>query len=290
MTLFTILALVGLASDRKDDEVDRHIDGMPWSLDRTGRIKVGNGGKEGDPYLRVIKYPWFNFYQALQSAGYALRTGSLYDPSTILQEFLSEGPLWVAMNIAMDNVNRHDYWKSRSARLAEVAAPFIPYSRVSAGVRMMQGGELRHPTNFTEGIARYLPFPSEWVGISHGGQARVDKSTGKIVILDPTVEQIKFWTGINIKFISGKNYYEYKWKLLNNALKALDKAETPDEAQKAVTRLGEIDPLRYGDAAKLVGKNGITIAEKIAKEIVRGDKIRRREAREAREGSETPEE
>lgn len=265
-TLGTIMFLVHLASDDDKDEVGPHVDGMPWSVDKTARIRVGSE-KDEEAYLRVIKYPWFNFYQLVNQSGKAMAGSTTFDPTALVNEFLSEGPLLQGWMIARDEANRWDQYRPKSVRIADAVKPFIPGFRISEGVRTLKGGELTYPKSFTEAMGRAMPVPGSWVGMPEGNEVRVDRATKLPVIINPTVEQLKFWFGINIKTISATTYNEVKTKMLDRAERDMQNAETTDEFDKAAARLKKLDPARFGTAAGRNDKRRILVPDWVDKAI-----------------------
>ena len=64
------------------------------------------------------------------------------------------------------------------------------------------------------------------------------------MILDPTLEQMKFWLGVNLKKIDPTLYNAAKQRAFLSTLRALDEAQTPDQFERALARMKQVDPRR----------------------------------------------
>jgi hypothetical protein len=148
---------------------------------------------------------------------------------------------------------------------------------------------LTRSTNFTQEIAEVLPFP---LPESVTGLRKLveDPATGKAVIKDPSLDQLKFWAGVNIAVIDPKAYRTTRDKmadaaekrldkLLNpplpdfsnveRALRQMDKAATVEEMDRALARYKNLAPDKAAKLDAKVNKKRILIENETRRKLER---------------------
>jgi len=246
---------------------------MPWSVDRTGRVQISTPEKDADLYLRVVKYPWFNLVEGMRAGGDALNRGDTAPLRNVLDEFLSEGPLLAGLDTARGVGDRWQTYKRASIRYAEsVIKPFIPYFRITEGMRAVtaakEGEPKQYPATFMEAIGQALPLPVELTGLQPTGKLKTD-AEGNLVIANPTLEQLKFWIGVNLKEINPDDYEAEKNKIIENALRAIDKADNIERLMSAADRLRSADPELHASLKKTIEETRILITKEQAEQVRR---------------------
>lgn len=254
LTLATALGGAYAFMRRKDEKTGKYIEGMPWEVDKTARFKIGErNGKE--LYLRGLKYPWLNAVLMGEAGISFLKGEGLGSSQDFLAEFISSGPLLNGIDAARRMGNKYNYYKPEGARWGETLKPIIPGFRVIQGVKRLMGGPRYMPQTFWEAFSEGLPIPDS------GSRVILDKTTGLPIIEDPTLEELKFWGGFNIKEIDPRKYSEEKQREYANALEAIDRAGTVSELMNAARRLEKVDPEQYRRLESLISEKQIRLTE-----------------------------
>jgi hypothetical protein len=254
LTLGTVMTVVGLAFKRMpDDEKEipfERLDGNLWTLDRTGRMFVGKDEKGRQLFYRTRDDPWFDFFELVNGAGERIFTGKAWDPTELLSGILSEGPLMQGFDISTGRGTDIERRIPTAARAGNIVKAFIPGSRISEDVKKMLDAKVMRPQTFGEALGRGLPVPAHWVGLDAPSKIGLDPVTKMPILTDPTLDQMRFWFGVNIKRISGAQYQQKRLRKLLYWLRALERANTVEEFEKAKKKLAALDPARYGAAAR----------------------------------------
>ena len=171
----------------------------------------------------------------------------------LFDDFMSEGPLLQGVYIAMGMGNRYDFYQPKGVRIAKAMQGFVPLGRLAQDVRKLHGGPRFYPTTFWEAIAPSIPLPLPYEVTKGGNKLAMERipymdAQGNIkhakqpVLLDPSLEQLKFWLGVNIKEIDPTEYALEKQQRLHSALKSIEQAHTPQEFTRAKERLVRLIP------------------------------------------------
>ena len=255
-TLGTIISMGYMAGalrwDEDDDEarVGPHAPGIPWELDRSGRVRVGSD-RTRESWLRSIKYPWMQVFQAMNSAvayvfGSRLEAANEFDQ--VLGDILGEGPLIKGIGLAFGYRSEYDKRKTTPQILGELARGFVPGHRLTEGFHVKGGVFTSTPTakryamTFMEAFGQGLPdFIRDAVGIDEPGKLAYDKD-GNVIMRDAELEAWKMWFGYNIKRIPWREYDLAAKKVVASAVKRADDATNLAQFDAAVEILETLEP------------------------------------------------
>jgi hypothetical protein len=257
-TLGTIMAMAYMAdilpgADDDEEKVGPFVTGMPFTLDRTGRVRLGNDHTK-ETWMRTIKYPWMQMIQGMNgAAAYALgrKVEGSEEVNQALADMMSEGPLLTGFMYATGHVPGQNPYAPSSVRWGELAAQFVPGFRMTQGIQEKGGlfssapTSRRYATTFWEAVGRGLPDPiREAVGISEPGKLAYERDSGRVRVRDPELEFYKFWFGINLKDIPWRKYRLKSRKILVSAITRAQGAESVDQLRRAIDVIATLDPKR----------------------------------------------
>ena len=245
MVLGTIFTLLSSVFPEEEEETGKHLPGMPWSLDRTGMVKLSDVG-EKERWYRPGGQPWFPvFLTARALKDWYFRGESPTDE--LIAAFSgvspSAGPLLQGLLAARDYYKDPTRFKFGPA-FARAAKPFVPFGRISEGIRRQQGGPEVQSRTFVQELAEAAPFPipDEWIG---SRKTIIDPLTKLPVMRNPDFETLRFWTGVFLSDISLQTYRGVRGQMLERTIERLDRAEDMDTYNRAMGQLKELDFPRW---------------------------------------------
>ena len=246
-TLASIMALIYLFAHKDDDDkVGEYVSEMkyPGEFDITGRIKVsGTDKKEG--FLRVIKYPFLNFFKLLQS-GSDILTGHKekgYEQiKGLFQEYVSEGPgLQLLFNL-LGYRDKFSQYKSDGQLYGETIKSFIPVFRMNEAISILIDPRKVKEETFRQAIERAIFF-------TPSGEQR-EGFMDKKLEYDRESKMLELLLGLNIREIDIDEYNEARDQVIQNMVYRIeeDKDISPQSKERAkeVLKLFNIKEDEYG--------------------------------------------
>lgn len=269
IVLGTILSLISsLFPEDKDKKIGAHIPGMPWGMDRTGMLKVGETAKGEERFYRPDGHPWFPLFLSDRALQHAYRNGE--DPTDELLNALgayspSAGP------VVQAGMAAYNHWKDperypTGPALARAVKPLVPFGRLSEGIHRMQGGPETQSRTFWQELAEALPgtVPESLIGTR---KIVIDPITKKAVMRNPTLEQLRFSAGISLRDINPVNYTKTKRHMLENVIPRITNAKTLDAYNHAVDDLKPLDYARWQRLQKQAANKRIEFEQKESRKI-----------------------
>ena len=294
LTMMSIMGLaMGLAYDEEKDKVGAWADGMPHSLDKSGRLHLrGWDTPEGkERWLRTVKYPWLNLVTGVNGGGKIL--SSIWKDAgfneggrelgAFLGDMVGEGPVVAAFALLTGYADEFSQYKTFGTKAGELAGSFIPLSRMTQDIKMGAGWTEQqvkeNPQSFLQAFLRAAPVPQDWTGVGKISKDKTSRNPNDLVLTNPTLDQLKFWFGITIKEIDPRVYSLERMKNLVNATKLAAEADNVASFDRAIDRIKTLDPKRYGQIKERLSKKRILISERqIRRMRFMEEKARRREA------------
>ena len=232
LTVATIASMIYFWQHKKEQKVGEYVDEMkyPGEFDKTGRIKIGEKGLK-ERYLRIVKYPWFNFMKVLQAGAEIVKGNKekgVKEISGIGQEFISEGPLMNLTDLLLDKRDKFSMYKEKSVLWGEVAKSFIPAFRINESISRLTDPAKTKETTFEQAIERTLYMKPS-------GETRTGFQK-KELQYDREEEFLKFAFGINIRSIDRQEYEEAKAQVIQNMVYRVEENEniTPKSKQRGI--------------------------------------------------------
>jgi hypothetical protein len=265
-TLGTIAALMWLDSRDDDDRKDakgtgERWPGIPTSVDRAGRLFVWTTEEGKALWAGVSKYPFFNLVQAIHAggdvvekvgSGASLGESATWDEaSRFLGQTIQPGPLLEAWAILSGHRDDYDQGKAPGTRWAEFWTNFIPFSPMLRDTRNLRNRVRTQAWTPGQAVARSLGVNPEAWGLDPEKWAK-DELTGQAIVLNPTLEQLKFWLGVNFMEIDPAIHRKARRRehiLAIEALEAAFGAANLGAFDRNVQRLRTIAPERYAKMA-----------------------------------------
>jgi len=232
LTVATIASLIYFWQHSKEEKVGEYVDEMkyPGEFDKTGRIKIGETDTK-ESYLRIVKYPWFNFMNVMQSGADVLKgqkEKGIKEISGIGQEFISEGPLMTVTDLLLGKTDKFSMYKEKSVMWGETVKSFIPAFRINESMSMLIDPEKTKQVTFQQAIERALY-------IKPTGEIRTGYND-KELQYNKEEEFLKFVAGVNIRSIDRKEYEQAKAQVIQNMVYRIEENEniTPKSKQRGI--------------------------------------------------------
>lgn len=289
ITLGAALAAIGLVGDDEEEKTGPWREGMPYTWDKAGRLKTGETPDGKERYTFTADQPWFNLYALLRSGWRSATQGDpfLHEAGVVMEKSVPGGGLfWQGAVLAHDMMKGQYKNRPVGPTAARLVKPLVPFGRMTETIKETgipviapKGPEpLTKSVNFTQEIAEVLPFPLP-ESVTGLREIVEDPATGKPIIKNPTLQQRKFWLGINSIDIDPKAYDKALEKMTDTAEKRLKKIvypPTPDyrnyKRAQAMRKMN--DAKTVGDLDNAFAEYKSLAPDKAAKFEARVDKRR----------------
>lgn len=236
ITFTTIMGAVSAIRGR-EHATGNYIEGMdPRRLDVTGRTFAGKTAKGQEAFIRTKDQPWFNLYELGETGADLLRGRGLGPLVEFAREYITEGPLLNGVLLAAGYSTKYDKNKAIGARAGAIAKTFVPGFRITEGIRRLGQEEDRRAETFWDEFSRAIP------GTATKGTIRRDRTTGAPYVFDGSLETLKFFAGINLKYVDPAEWTMEKGRIITAAINKLNAAQNEEQWLNARRELDEIAP------------------------------------------------